>query len=63
MADTSAAGCFHKHKTTTAFRDTQLKGRVKATYVRGQLVFQDAVLPAIRLSKDMCGSMLLRGRL
>ncbi len=63
LADTSSAACFHKHKTTTAFRDTRLMGRVKATFVRGHLVFEDAVLPAARVSKDMCGSMLLRGRL
>ena len=63
LADTSEAGCFHKHKSTTAFRGTQLKGRVKATFVRGQRVFEDTPLAAARVAQGACGSMLLRGQL
>ena len=59
LADTSEAGCRHKHTSTTAYRDQPLKGRVKATFVRGQQVFSDAR----GVAAQACGSTLLRGAL
>ena len=59
LADTSEGGCRHKHTSTTAYQNQQLKGRVKATFVRGQQVFSDAK----GVAHDACGATLLRGSL
>lgn len=58
LADTSEASLLHKHKLTP-FTDVPLKGRVAATYVRGQLVFKEGS----GVSPRGCGTPLLRGQL
>lgn len=54
LADTSEAVLQHKHKLTP-YKDQELRGRVVATYVRGQQVFADG-----KLSAKPYGQTLLR---
>lgn len=68
MADTSTAALEHKHKVTP-YQDMQLPGKVEATFVRGQLVFQESGLdgiglkPGRHLAPRPCGNVLLYGQL
>lgn len=48
---------FHRHPSVTPFMGERLRGRVKATFVRGELVFLDG-----RHSDASCGKSLLKFR-
>lgn len=54
LADTSQAGVYHRHKANP-YQGAQLKGRVRATFVGGRMVF-DSDKGA---SDDVCGSLLV----
>jgi Amidohydrolase family len=54
-ANTSAAGCFHRHKLTP-YRDLRLTGRVAATMVRGAVVFNET---GGVWDDEVCGSAVM----
>lgn len=56
-ADTTVAGLYHRHKTSP-YIGTDLKGRVLATFVRGQQVFAASSYGG-HLSQDPCGQLIL----
>ena len=47
---------FQRHKNQTAYKGEKMMGGVRATFVRGQLVFADG-----KQSATSCGSALLKG--
>ncbi|KAK9817505.1 hypothetical protein WJX74_010298 [Apatococcus lobatus] len=58
LADTSRSQMHSIHKLTP-YPDTSLRGCVRATYVRGQLVFDEQRSPAFPRSHS-CGKVLYR---
>lgn len=60
-ADTTLAGLYHHHKTSP-YVATTMKGRVLATFVRGQKVFEASSFGG-HLSSNPCGRLILGKRL
>eukprot|EP01025_Chloroclados_australasicus_P053651 TRINITY_DN6332_c0_g3_i5.p1 TRINITY_DN6332_c0_g3~~TRINITY_DN6332_c0_g3_i5.p1 ORF type:complete len:328 (+),score=29.30 TRINITY_DN6332_c0_g3_i5:124-984(+) len=55
ITDTSQEACYHKHKLSP-YRDLEMLGRVKATFVEGRQVFQERM----GVSSQNCGELVLR---